>query len=68
MYLTPYQKKQLTTVIILVLGIPLTIFGMYKAVQWFSSAGADTQPKNVIVANVTTNSITKWLRTGIYNR
>jgi hypothetical protein len=31
---------------------------MYKAVQWFSSAGADTQPKNVIVANVTTNSIT----------
>ena len=58
MYLTPYQKKQLTTVIILVVGIPLTIFGMYKAVQWFTSSGTDTQPRNVVVANVTTNSIT----------
>ncbi|HCC68011.1 TPA: hypothetical protein DEP90_02270 [Patescibacteria group bacterium] len=58
MYLTPYQKKQLTTVFILVLGIPLTLFAIYKGVQWFTSAGADTQPKDVILANITTNSIT----------
>ena len=58
MYITPYQKKQLTTVLLLVLGIPLTLFAIYKGTQWFTSAGADTQPHNVILANVTTNSIT----------
>ncbi len=58
MYITPYQKKQLTTVLLLVLGIPLTLFAIYKGTQWFTSAGTDTQPHNVILANVTTNSIT----------
>jgi hypothetical protein len=58
MYLTPYQKKQLLTVIILVIGIPLTIFGVYKATQWIISASEDTQPKNVILTNLATNSIT----------
>jgi hypothetical protein len=58
MYLTPYQKKQLITVVVLVIGIPLTLFGIYKTVQWFTSAGTNTQPKNVILANLTTNSIT----------
>ncbi len=58
MYLTPYQKKQLTTVLILVIGIPLTIFGIYKAVQWFTSAGTNTQPNNIAIANLTTSSAT----------
>lgn len=58
MYITPYQKRQLTIVLILVIGIPLTIFGIYSAVKWFTSAGADTQPHNVILSNLTTNSIT----------
>ena len=58
MYLTPYQKKQLLTVIILVIGIPLTIFGVYKAAQWIITASEDTQPKNIILSNLTTNSIT----------
>lgn len=58
MYLTPYQKKQLTIVIILLIGIPLTLFGIHKAVQLFTSAAGDTQPRNIVVANVTTNSIT----------
>lgn len=58
MYLTPYQKKQLTTVILLVLGIPLTLFAIYQGVRWFTSAGVDTQPHDVLVSNVTTNSIT----------
>jgi hypothetical protein len=57
MYITPYQKRQLTIVLILVIGIPLTIFGIYSAVRWFTSAGADTQPHNVILSNLTTNSI-----------
>jgi hypothetical protein len=58
MYLTPYQKKQLKIVVILIIGIPLTLFGIYKAVQWFVGAGADTQPQDVILANLTTNSVT----------
>ena len=58
MYITPYQKRQLTIVLILLIGIPLTIFGIYSAVKWFTSAGTDTQPHNVILSNVTTNSIT----------
>jgi hypothetical protein len=57
MYLTPYQKKQLLTVIILVIGIPLTIFGLYKAAQWIITASEDTQPKNIILSNLSTNSI-----------
>ncbi|MCD4811133.1 fibronectin type III domain-containing protein [bacterium] len=57
MYITPYQKKQLTTIFILVLGIPLTLFAIYTGAQWFTSAGANTQPKDVILANLTTNSV-----------
>lgn len=58
MHLTPYQKKQLRTIIILIIGIPLTIFGTYQAVQWFSSAGADTRPHNIIIGNINQNSVT----------
>lgn len=57
MYLTPYQKKQLTIVIILVIGIPLTLFAGFKAVQWFTSASADTRPHNVVLSTLKTNSV-----------
>lgn len=57
MYLTPYQKKQLTTIIILIIGIPLVLFGGYSAVRWFTGAGTDTQPKNIVLANLTTSSV-----------
>jgi hypothetical protein len=56
MYITPYQKKQLRTVIILLVGIPLTIFAGYQAIQWFTSAGAEAQPHNVIVGNLAQES------------
>lgn len=58
MYLTRYQKKQLITLIVLVIGIPLTIFAGYHAVQWFTDASADTEPKNVVIGNITTSSVT----------
>ncbi|MCD4756540.1 fibronectin type III domain-containing protein [bacterium] len=58
MYITPYQKKQLTTIITLVLGIPLTLFAIYSGARWFTNAGVNTQPKDAILANLTTNSIT----------
>ncbi|MDD3474705.1 MAG: fibronectin type III domain-containing protein [Candidatus Dojkabacteria bacterium] len=58
MYITPYQKRQLTVILILVIGIPLTIFGIYSAVKWFTSAGTNTQPHDVVLTNLTTSSIT----------
>mgnify|MGYP001033913513 CR=1 FL=1 len=58
MYITPYQKKQLRTVLIFLIGIPLTVFAGYKAVQWFTSAGGDTQPHNIIIGNLAQSSVT----------
>ena len=58
MYLTPYQKRQLKIVIALVIGIPLTIFAVYQGVQYLSRAGAEAVPKDVVVTNLTTNSLT----------
>lgn len=57
MYLTPYQKKQLVTTIILVIGVPLTIFGIYKGAQLIINASVESQPRNVILSNLTTSSI-----------
>jgi hypothetical protein len=58
MNLTPYQKKQLRFVLILILGIPATIFAVYQGVRLIIKAGADATPKEVVVSNLTTNSLT----------
>lgn len=58
MHLTPYQKRQLKIVIALVLGIPLTIFAVYQGVQYLSRASTEAVPKDVVVTNLTTNSLT----------
>lgn len=58
MYLTPYQKRQIKIVAALVIGIPLTIFAVYQGVQYLSRAGAEAVPKDVVVTNLTTNSLT----------
>lgn len=58
MYLTPYQKRQIKVVIALVIGIPLTIFAVYQGIQYLSRAGAEAVPKDVVVTNLTTNSLT----------
>ena len=58
MNLTPYQKRQLAIIAVLVVGIPLTIFAVYKGVQFILRAGAEATPKDVVVSNLTTNSLT----------
>lgn len=58
MYLTPYQKRQLKIVVALIIGIPLTIFAVYKGVQYISRASADSAPQDVVITNLTTNSLT----------
>ena len=62
MYLTPYQKKQIRYVLILLLGIPATLFAVYKGIQLATQATSDPTPKDVVVSNITTNSITvSWV-------
>jgi len=58
MQLTPYQKKQIRFILVLLLGIPATIFGVYKGVQYLSQATGDPTPQQVVISNVTNVSIT----------
>ncbi len=57
MNLTPYQKKQLGIFLALIVGIPLTIFAVYQGVQLILRASTEASPTDVIVTNLTTNSL-----------
>jgi len=58
MYLTPKQKrKNIITIVVLLLGIPLTVFAAWQIVQIISNASTEPIPKNVVLSNVSTNSI-----------
>ena len=57
MQLTPYQKKQIRFVLVLLLGIPATIFAVYKGVEYLSQATGDPTPEQVVISNVTNVSI-----------
>ena len=66
MYLTPYQKRQLKIVVALIIGIPLTIFAVYQGIQYLSRASADSTPQDVVITNLTTNSLTvTWFTEGL---
>jgi len=62
MNLTPHQKRQLILVLILLFGIPATVFLVYTGIKYFASAGSDATPKNVLVSNITSSSLTvSWV-------
>ncbi len=62
MNLTPHQKRQLKYVILLILGVPLTVFAVYKGIQWITMASGDATPKEVIVSNLSPRSlIISWI-------
>jgi hypothetical protein len=62
MRLTPHQKKQLKIVLVLLIGIPLASFAVYKGVQYVSLADDDPTPRDVLLSNVTMSSVTiSWL-------
>ena len=62
MNLTPHQKRQLTLVLVLLFGIPATVFLVYKGIQYIASADSDATPKNVFISNITTSSLTvSWV-------
>ncbi len=52
------KRKQNIIIIILLLGLPLLLFAAYQVIQVVSKASSDTDPKNVVVSNITTNMIT----------
>jgi uncharacterized protein YdeI (BOF family) len=59
MYITPRQKKKYFIVtIILLIGLPLTVFAGITAIRYFSSASGNETPRNVVLANLTSNSMT----------
>lgn len=58
MNLTPYQKRQLAIIAALIVGIPLTIFAVYQGIQLILRASTEASPRDVVVTNLTTNSLT----------
>ena len=55
----PSQKrKNLIIIAILVIGLPLITFAAYQVVQLITGAGGNNKPRNVVISNLTTSSIT----------
>lgn len=54
----PSKKRNILTLIILLVGLPLLVYASYQVVQMVTKAGANTEPKNVLLTNLTTSSIT----------
>ncbi|MBI2357191.1 fibronectin type III domain-containing protein [Candidatus Dojkabacteria bacterium] len=65
MYITPRQRQRnITTTIIIALAIPFTVLAAYFITQYFIGASGETTPENVLVSNVTSNSLTlSWSTT-----
>lgn len=62
MNLTPHQKRQFKYLLILIIGIPLTVFAVYKGVQLISNAGEDPTPHDIVISNVTSSALTiSWI-------
>lgn len=54
----PSKKSNILTLIILLVGLPLVVYASYQVVQMVTKASADTEPKNVLISNLTTSSAT----------
>jgi hypothetical protein len=54
----PSKKRNILTLIILIVGLPLVVFASYQTIQLVTKASADTEPKNVLLSNLTTSSVT----------
>lgn len=56
------KRKELITIGILILGLPLLLYASYQAYQFFTSASVEAKPNNVLVSNLTTSSVTiSWV-------
>lgn len=55
----PQRKRRQNIILaILIIGLPLLLFAAYKVVQIVSKASGDTDPKNVVISNITTTMAT----------
>ncbi len=63
MYVSSKQKKRyLLITAIIALAIPFTVLASYFAVQFFTGAAPQEDPKGVVISNLTSNSITvTWI-------
>ncbi len=58
----PYKRKNNVVLWILVIGLPLLVYASYQVVQLISRASGDTQPKNLVISNLSTSSATiSWV-------
>ena len=58
----PSKRKNNVVLWILVIGLPLLVYASYQAVQLITRASGDTQPKNLVVSNLSTSSATiSWV-------
>lgn len=58
MYVTPRQKRRyFWTSLILIIGLPVTTLAAIWAVRYFSLAGGSETPNDVIISNLSSNSI-----------
>lgn len=56
-YLPRHQRRQNIILAILLIGLPLLVFAAYQVVQVVSRAGVGSEPKNVVVSNISSSMI-----------
>ena len=54
----PTKKRNILTLIILLVGLPLVVFASYQTIQLVTKASTDTEPSNILLSNLTTSSVT----------
>lgn len=52
------RKKENIILAILLIVLPLVLFAAYQVVKLATRAGGDTDPKNVVIGNITTSMVT----------
>lgn len=58
----PSKRKNNVILWILVIGLPLLVYASYQTVQLITRASGDTQPKNLVISNLSTSSATiSWV-------
>jgi len=58
----PSKRKNNVILWILVIGLPILVYASYQAVQLITKASGDTQPKNLVISNLSTSSATiSWV-------
>ena len=56
-YMPQHQRRQNIILAILLIGLPLLVFAAYQVVKIVSRAGVGSEPKNVVISNISNNMI-----------